>query len=276
MENINDRIGVCSWSLQPENPADLASKVKATGTSRIQLGLDPLCQDTEWENGQQVLADEGIAIISGMFHTIGEDYTTPQTIRQTGGVVPDEHWDANLSNIRQVAAKAGQLGLELVSGHAGFIPTDSTAPLFQTLVSRIREIADIFSDQFGGTLILETGQESASTLQTFLETVDRDNVGINFDPANMLLYNMGDPIEALQMLVPNVKQVHMKDGISPEQDGQWGTEVTVGTGQVDWNGFLSILENNGFAGSMMFEREAGDDRVGDIVKGMEYIRSIAS
>ena len=205
MENNNYRIGVCSWSLQPEDPADLASKVKATGTSRIQLGLDPLCQDTEWENGQQVLADEGIAIISGMFHTIGEDYTTPQTIRQTGGVVPDEHWDANLSNIRQVAAKAGQLGLELVSGHAGFIPTDSTAPLFQTLVSRIREIADIFSDQFGGTLILETGQESASTLQTFLETVDRDNVGINFDPANMLLYNMGDPIEALKMLVKNVK-----------------------------------------------------------------------
>ena len=274
MEDRINRLGVCSWSLQPGNPAELVQSIRDTGLSRVQLALDPMREDPGWADGPQMLEDAGITVASGMFHTIGEDYTSPATIRETGGVVPDEHWDANLVNIRQVALIASKLGLKLVSGHAGFIPQDDKDPLFETLVERLRAIADIFADQFGGTLILETGQETAGTLELFLKALDRDNVAVNFDPANMLLYDMGDPIAALTRLVRYVAQVHIKDAIRPEEEGQWGSEVVVGTGSVDWKVFLDILEEAGFEGGMMIEREAGDTRVADIVKGKEFIQAL--
>ena len=146
--------------------------------------------------------------------------------------------------------------------------------MFETLVERIRTIADLFADQFNGTLILETGQETAGTLELFLKALERENVAVNFDPANMLLYDMGDPIGALRRLVRFVKQVHIKDANRPAEEGQWGTEVVVGQGEVDWKTFLAILKEAGFAGGMMFEREAGDSRVEDIIQGKEFLQGL--
>ena len=89
-----EQIGVCSWSLKATGPQDLAEKVNALGLKRVQLGLTPHRDDPgTWEGVQEILAESGIRIVSGMFSTVGEDYTTPETIRRTGGVVPDEHWD---------------------------------------------------------------------------------------------------------------------------------------------------------------------------------------
>ena len=94
------------------------------------------------------------------------------------------------------------------------------------------------------------------------------NVAVNFDPANMILYDMDEPIDALRLLVPHVPQVHVKDAKRTRVKGQWGEEVVVGTGEVDWVAFVRILAEADFAGSYVFEREAGDDRVGDIQQGI--------
>jgi sugar phosphate isomerase/epimerase len=94
------------------------------------------------------------------------------------------------------------------------------------------------------------------------------NVAVNFDPANMILYDMDEPIEALRKVAPHVRQVHVKDAKRTTVKGQWGEEVVVGTGQVDWVAFVRILAEADFGGSYIFEREAGDDRVGDIQKGI--------
>jgi len=269
-----EQIGVCSWSLQATGPQDLAAKVTTLGLKRVQLGLTPHRDDPgTWEGTQEVLATAGIEIVSGMFSTIGEDYSSPATIRETGGVVPDQHWAGNLELAEAAAALARQLGVKQVSTHAGFLPHDAADPAFDKLSGRVAELAALFAAD-GGSLLLETGQEPAATLLDFLQEMARrgaTNVTVNFDPANMILYDMDEPIEALQKLVPHVEQVHVKDAKRTTVKGQWGEEVIVGTGQVDWVAFVRILAEADFAGSYIFEREAGDDRVGDIAQGIEAL-----
>jgi L-ribulose-5-phosphate 3-epimerase len=266
-----EQIGVCSWSLQATGPQDLAEKVNALGLKKVQLALTPHRDDPgTWEGVQEILAESGIGIVSGMFSTIGEDYSTPEAIRRTGGVVPDEHWDGNWELARAAAATAKAMGLKDVSTHAGFLPHEPSDPDFDKLSGRVAQLAGAFAE-IGGSLLLESGQETAATLLLFLEEMHRrgtENVGVNFDPANMILYDMDEPIEALRQLVPHVQQVHVKDAKRTTVKGQWGEEVVVGTGQVDWLAFVRVLAEADFDGGYVFEREAGDDRVGDINRGI--------
>jgi sugar phosphate isomerase/epimerase len=100
------------------------------------------------------------------------------------------------------------------------------------------------------------------------------HVGVNFDPANMLLYGSGEPIEAMKLLLPFVKQAHIKDARRASQPGIWGEEVPVGTGEVDWPTFLKVLANGGFSGNLIIEREAGDARVADCIQAKRFLQSV--
>src|SRR4051812_24897899 len=191
------KLAVCSWSLQPSTPEQLLEQLKTIGISRVQIALDPLREKPEvWGTLPDLCRANKIKLVSGMFVTVGEDYTTPQTIQRTGGVVPDATWEENWRNIQANAAIAEELDLQLVTFHAGFLPHEPSDPEFKKLGERIADIADVFAGR-GMELGFETGQESAETLSTFLEELDWPNVGVNFDPANMILYEKGDPIDAL-------------------------------------------------------------------------------
>ncbi len=269
-----DQIGVCSWSLQATGPRDLAEKVSTLGLKKVQLALTPHRDDAgAWDGTQEVLAASGIEISSGMFSTVGEDYTTLETIRRTGGVVPDEHWDENLRLAEAAAQAAGTMAVKSVTVHAGFLPHDPADPSFDKLSRRISMLADVFGSH-GVALLFETGQETAQTLLSFLDEMKIrgvENLAVNFDPANMILYDMDNPIEALRLLAPHVKQVHVKDAKRTNVKGQWGEEVVVGTGDVDWPAFVRTLAEANFDGCYMFEREAGDDRLGDIARGIQAL-----
>ncbi len=266
-----EQIGVCSWSLQATGPEDLAEKVNALGVKRVQLGLTPHRDDPgAWDGVQEILGASGIRVVTGMYSTIGEDYTTPETIRRTGGIVPDEHWEANVALAKATAAKAKELGLPYVMAHAGFLPHDPNDPDYDKLAGRVARLAELFGEA-GAGLLMETGQESADALLGFLDEMKKrgaNDVAVNFDPANMILYDMDEPIEALRKLAPHVRQVHVKDAKRTSVKGQWGDEVIVGTGEVDWGTFVRILADAGFEGGYIFEREAGDDRIADIQQGI--------
>ena len=92
---VADRLGVCSWSLQPSSPAELIEKINAIGIKKIQLALDPLVAAPEWSDAAAMLAEAGIEIASGMFGCIGEDYSSLDAIKISGGIVPDETWEGN-------------------------------------------------------------------------------------------------------------------------------------------------------------------------------------
>ena len=267
---MSHAIGVCSWSLQAQTPAELAERARATGVRFVQLALDPL-RTGHWDVAETVatLKEAGLSVRSGMMGTKGEDYSSLATIAATGGVRPDRHWNENHAAAQANAAVAARLGVDLISFHAGFLPEEPGAERTK-LVDRLRAVIDAFAEH-GVRTAFETGQETAATLAAVLDEIDRPTVGVNFDPANMILYDKGDPIDALSELAPRVFQVHVKDATRTTTPGEWGREVVAGTGEVDWDAFFGVLRDRGLAVDLMIEREAGDDRVGDIRVARELV-----
>ena len=291
---------MCSWSLQPDSRDDLVAKVQACGVESVQLALGPLSlPGFGVRETLNALSSAGIAVRSGMMSTHGEDYTSLDTIRRTGGVRPDEHWSANLAIAERDARSARALGVSLVTFHAGFLPHDRRDPERAKLIGRLRAIVDVFAAQ-DVRVGFETGQETAETLLDFLAELDRKTAGVNFDPANMILYGMGDPVAALRKLAPFVMQVHIKDAVAARTPGAWGEEVAAGAGQVDWAELFRVLDTaqsmntvqpNDTAQRMnttqptntaqpnidlMIEREAGMNRVADIRAARDLVRMSAS
>ena len=265
-------LAVCSWSLQAENPEQLVTRLQATGAGAVQLALSPIAVKPEvWGGVFAALARAGIQVASGMFETVGEDYSTLDSIRVTGGVVPDATWTATRARAAQVAEIAGAQRITLVTLHAGFIPHEPGAER-EKLFGRLRELAAIFAAH-GTRVAFETGQESADTLARALDALGDPTIGVNFDPANMILYAMGDPVAAVRVLAPRIAQVHIKDAIATKVAGTWGSEVRAGTGAVDWNAFLAALGAVAAPVRLVIEREAGADRVGDIRAAVEMLKA---
>jgi sugar phosphate isomerase/epimerase len=273
-KSLTERLAVCSWSLQPASPADLAAKLETTGIRRVQLALDPLRDLPKvWGETAALFRQKGITIISGMFGCVGEDYSTLETIRLTGGIAPDATWEQNWDNMRATAALAHELGLKLVTFHAGFLPHEEKDPNFAKMLRRLSETADVFKAA-KITLALETGQETAPVLVQLLQKLKRRNVGVNFDPANMILYGKGNPIAALRVLGPWIRQVHIKDARRTKVPGTWGEEVAAGTGEVDWQAFFATLRELNCKGDFVIEREAGTQRVADIQAAREMVAKV--
>ena len=273
--SISDRLAVCSWSLHPTNPQDLITKLQGTGIHRVQLALDPLRESPGvWGETPALLRQNGITIISGMFGCVGEDYSTLDTIRATGGIAPDATWEQNWKNIQATAALAQQLGLKLVMFHAGFLPHDEKDPQFVKMLGRLSQIADVFKAA-NVELALETGQETAPDLLHLLQQLKRPSVGVNFDPANMILYDKGNPIAALRTLGPWIRSLHIKDAKRTKVPGTWGEEAIVGTGEVDWPAFFATLRELKYTGNFSIEREWGNQRVADICAAKEVVTKLA-
>jgi len=271
---MSERLGVCSWSLQPAGPRELADRVQECGLRWVQLALDPLRHgDWDVDRTARVLAGAGIGIASGMMSMTGEDYTSLATIRETGGVRPNEHWEENAAAAEENARIAGELGIKLVTLHAGFLPHQGQELVRRLMVERLRTVIDSFAER-GVRVALETGQEDAGTLLEVLQEIDRPQLGVNFDPANMVLYGMGDPHEALEQLASHVAQVHLKDALPSAKPEEWGQEVPLGDGCIDWKRFFAVLSENTGPVDCMVEREAGEQRVADVRQALKHIAGL--
>ena len=272
-------IAVCSWSLQAKTPAELVELVKACGVNAVQLHLDPI-RTFAWRADETAsrLKVAGISLISGMMSTKDEDYTTLESIQLTGGVRPDATWDDNLRAAEGNAILSQRLGLRLITLHAGFLPHELGHPVRKTMVDRIVQMAGIFGAR-GVRVALETGQETAETLVKVLAEINASlpeahHVGVNFDPANMILYGMGDPVDSLKQLLPSVMQLHIKDAVPTMTPNTWGTEVRAGTGAVNFAQLLQVLKSSSRRVDLAIEREAGDDRVGDVRAARSLVMSL--
>ena len=143
------------------------------------------------------------------------------------------------------------------------------------MLQRAREVAEIWGAH-GLDLLMETGQETASELLQFLNDLNCKNVKVNFDPANMILYGAGDPIEAIGLLSAHIRHVHAKDGTPSLRPGvDWGEEVPFGTGTVGADRFLDALHAVGYSGPISIEREAGDQRLEDVEFAIRTLRDSA-
>jgi len=274
----NDRIGVCSWSWQ-KPIREVAVQMDKAGVKGINLALGPFISPDERHGGAEDAATYEFVkgkiargewrLMSTMVAMVGEDYSTLDTIRVTGGIVPDQHWEANKKIVTRGAQMTKELGCRYMLTHAGFLDESNPAAL-KKHVERVTWMRDECA-KYGVELILETGQERAEDLAKFLKLVP--GVGINLDPANMILYAMGKPMEALKTLHPWIRQIHVKDACETKTPGTWGSEVPWGTGEVGGAAFVAELERLGFKGNYVVERECGDDRPGDIGLAISKLRN---
>jgi sugar phosphate isomerase/epimerase len=185
----------------------------------------------------------------------GESYASIPISQQTVGLVPAETRAARTQEMKEIADFARVLAVDVVALHLGFIPHDSGDSTYEDVLKVTREVCD-HCQANGQNLNLETGQETADVLLKFLADVDRDNLFVNFDPANMILYGSGDPIEALKKVGQYVRSVHCKDGKWADKPGEeWGAEVPLGQGDVGMETYLRTLNELGYQGPLTIERE---------------------
>jgi L-ribulose-5-phosphate 3-epimerase len=267
-------LGVCSWSLQVKNIAELKRLLGGLGVSVVQIACgDPV--HASWDEGDampEAARASGLTFTGAMLGFPGEDYTTPATIKATGGFGDPADRPERLKRLSWALDRTVALGLKDLMLHAGFLPEPGDPdrkPFLDTLAK-----AGQLAWEKGITLAFETGQETAELLRRTLDELKAPNLKVNFDPANMLLYDMGDPIRAVEILGPDIRSVHVKDAIRTTTKGQWGQEVPLGQGEVDIRRFVQTLKRVGYTGPLVIEREVGDQaaRTKDIAHGLAFLR----
>jgi sugar phosphate isomerase/epimerase len=261
-----------------EDARETLREVKSFGVSAGQLGFPGEMHLAGMANAwKAALAAENFLAMTAVLSYKGEDYADIPTVQRTVGLVPEETRAERIARTKQVADIANALDIKSVACHIGFVPHDRTQPAYAQVRDVARELCDHCAAH-GQSFTLETGQEPADILLQFLADVDRPNLKINFDPANMVLYGSGDPVEALRKLGPHVISVHCKDGDwPPENDANaLGKERALGTGSVDFPRFIAVLKEIGYTGILSVEREELDQaqRAADIRTGLKLLRTI--
>ncbi|MCA9186550.1 MAG: sugar phosphate isomerase/epimerase [Planctomycetales bacterium] len=228
------------------------------GVPTIQLHAPAKATRTP-ENAQRFLArlsELGIRLTAVFGGFEGESYADIPTTQRTVGLVPAETRAARTQEMMEIADFARLLNCNVVALHLGFIPHGgSDTKLYDEVVAVTQQLCD-HCQRNGQNLHLETGQESADGLLQFLNDTQRDNLFVNFDPANMILYGTGEPIAALRKINRFVRSVHCKDALWAKNPGaEWGQEVPLGQGAVGMENYLRTLDEIGYAGPLTIERE---------------------
>jgi sugar phosphate isomerase/epimerase len=267
-------IGVCSWSLQVKSIPELKRLLDRLGVDVVQIACgDP--HHAAWEEGDrlpEVARQAGFRMTGAMLGFPGEDYTTPQTIQKTGGFGDPATRAERLERFQWALDRTRALGLSDLMLHAGFIP-EPRQPDRKPFLDTLLKVSDLAKAK-GITIAFETGQETADLLRLTLDELKCPNLKVNFDPANMLLYDKGDPLRAVEILGPDIRSVHVKDGNRPTVPGNWGEELPLGQGQVNIRQFVKALQKVGYRGPLCIEREVGnrEQRVVDIAHGIRFLK----
>lgn len=267
-------IGVMFWA-DRDNLTELRAMGFRAGQLGVSGGMDLSAEvAAEWRNA---LAREPFELLTVVAAYSGEDYADIPAVERTVGFVPAATRAEREARTLAVSDFAAELGAPGIACHVGFVPEDETHPDYAAVRDLVRRICDHAAGH-GQTFALETGQEPAHVLLRFLKDVDRENLGINFDPANLILYGTGDPIEALGVLGKHVISVHAKDGDWPAAGvaGALGKERPLGQGAVGMERFVAALRGIGYGGVLNIERETDDQasRMADIAMGLGLLKGM--
>lgn len=272
-------IGVMFWA--GRDPVETLREVKSLGVRCGQLGVPgglslDAATTAAWK---QALEAEQFTLVTVFAAYEGESYADIPTVQRTVGFIPPATRAEREARTYAISDFAAALGVPSIACHIGFVPEDAASPDYKAVREMVRRVAD-YAARHHQTFALETGQEPARVLLRFIEDVARPNIRINFDPANMILYGTGDPIEALDLLGPLVISVHCKDGDWPPRDqpGALGAERPLGQGSVGMERFIRKLRQIGYRGTLNIEREVEDQqqRLADIrmaVRLLEQLRA---
>ena len=270
------RVGIFIKMKKDMNIDAKFSELKEMGFDNCQLN----CWDMELctkENADEILkasAKYGIDITAFWCGWSGprvwDLYSGPHTL----GLVPEEHRRYRIEELKIGSDFAKMLGVEDVITHVGFLPEVPTSTEYHKLICGLKEIAEYMKEN-GQYFLFETGQETPVTLLRTIQDMGTDNVGINLDPANLILYGKANPVDALDVFGKYVRGIHGKDGLYPTDGRYLGKEVRLGDGKVNFPIFIEKLKEIGYDGAITLEREIdGEKKLEDIKYGKAYLEKI--
>jgi len=242
------------------------------------------CQMLSWvpatwtdENAQKILdyqKEYGVEISAFWCGWEGPQVWNFYEGQSTLGLVPVEYRETRVKNLCDGSDFAKKLGITNVVTHMGFIPENPLDPQFVPFCDAVRVVADHLKAN-GQWLLFETGQETPVTMLRCFEQVGADNLGVNLDTANVILYGRANPVDALDVFGKYVKNLHAKDGRYPTNGHELGVETAIGEGKVDFYGVIKGLHRLGYDGYITIEREIeGEQQAKDIIAAKEYLEKI--
>lgn len=259
------------------DPVASLEKVRSLGLSTCQMSVPPQSwwSEERIELIKKAVQEKGVRISSLICGFEGESYRDIATIKRTVGLLNPSMREERVKKVFLFSDLAKRLEVKVLQAHIGFIPEERDSSDYKGMVEAVQRIADCCRKN-GQFFALETGQEPAKVLLGFIEDVARENLKVNFDPANMLLYDADDPIKALEILGKYVVGVHCKDGKRPEKKGELGKEFPLGEGEVGIERFIAKLKEIGYEGPLTIEREISDEKrwKEDILRAKELLEKL--
>ena len=265
------RLGII-LGLSADPQADI-KRVHDLGFPTCQLGVRAIDDGTAAKLRQALdmyHVEVTSAVSGGPGREVYDFYQGPQTI----GLVPREFRDARIAHMKEVSDFARKAGIPAVQTHCGFIPENPNDPVYTEAVEAIRTVA-AYCKKNGQNFRCETGQETPITLVRTIRDVGLDNVGVNFDAANLILYGKANPLDAVEILGPYIQGVHAKDGLYPTDPKRLGVEVAIGEGKVNFPVLIEKLKKLGYKNPLTIEREIrGEKQTADILAAKAYLEKL--
>ena len=171
--------------------------------------------------------------------------------------------------LRDAIIQTRELGASIMTTHIGALGEDPDGVKERTMTANLKRLAD-FAAGHGVTLATETGLESGVTLRRIIEKAGSKGIGVNFDPANLVMRGF-DHLAAVRELFPFIVHTHAKDGV---RRGDKRLEVPLGEGGVDFPRYVGLLTGLGYRGAYTIEREVGEDPVATIGKAVSFLRAL--
>lgn len=272
-ERSKPRLGVVVDVSGKETPDQAIARVKAFGLTCCQVGVGmsrPGLAESLKAALDKYQIEATAAMTLGPGKMIWNFYQGPLTI----GLVPPQTRAARIDALKRASDLAKQCGIQAVHTHCGFIPENPNEPLYADTVRAIHEPASHCKAN-GQTFLMETGQESPVTMLRAILDTDLDNIGVNLDTANLILYGKGEPVGALDVIGKYVRGLHAKDGSYPTDPKNLGEEVAIGKGKVDFPEVFRKLHNLRYAGPITIEREiSGARQEADIRASITYLQRL--
>ncbi len=190
------------------------------------------------------------------------------------GIVPEKYRDVRVKELKRGSDFAKKIGVTDVVTHVGFLPESPTSPDYAPILASIKDLA-LYIKNNGQYFLFETGQETPVAIKRIIEDCDTGNLGVNLDPANLILYGKANPVDSLDVIGSYVRGVHAKDGFYPTCAKELGREVKVGDGKANFPVLVQRLKELGFDGALTIEREiSGDQQIKDIIETKKYLEDL--
>ncbi len=273
-ENVpRPRLGIVVDVTGKDTPEQAIARVHSFGftTCQVHVGMAPSSLAAPLKDALANYGVEGTAVMTlGPRRMVWDFYEGPKTI----GLVPPSTRAARIAALKRASDLGKQCGIGAVHTHCGFIPEDPNDPLYPQAVAAIKDVGS-YCRQNGQTFLMETGQETPITMLRAIEGTGLDNVCVNLDTANLILYGKGEPVGAMDVVGTRVRGLHAKDGLYPTDPRKLGEEVAIGKGRVNFPELMRRLRELSYSGPITIEREiSGPQQEADIRASKAYLEGL--